>query len=170
MIDALLTTPLTVSSLPEVLALYQVTSRGRSGLARSSEEIDEFYVREFLERASKDGIAVGARSADGSLCGEIHAVRMTPLQFHHVLTGLTVAVHPAWPGKGVGRLLFNATIERARSLSPPITRIELVAREGNADAIRLYQRLGFRSEGRFKRRVQLPNGEFEDGIPMALLL
>src|SRR5215472_159331 len=168
MSNALFTTPLNTAFVPEVLALYQLTSRGRSGLARSPEEIDESYVRDFLERASAEGIALGARSADGSLCGEIHAVRMTPAQFRHVLTGLTVAVHPAWQGKGVGSLLFNAAIERARSLSPPITRIELIAREGNADAIRLYQRLGFVSEGRFTKRVRLSNGDLEDDIPMAL--
>src|SRR5215813_7499203 len=104
------TTPLDGSSVAEVLALYSAASRGRSGLARSPEEIDETYVRQFLLRASADGIALGARSEDGSLCGEIHATRMSPLQFRHVLTDLTIAVHPNWQGKRVGTLLFNATI------------------------------------------------------------
>jgi putative acetyltransferase len=168
--DALITKPLDGTSVIEVLALYRVTARGRSGLARSPEEIDESYVRQFLDRASADGSAFGVICPDGLLCGEIHAFRMGPLQFRHVLTDLTIAVHPGWQGKGVGTRLFNAMIERARSLAPPIARIELVAREGNADAIRLYERLGFVREGRFTKRVRLPNGELEDDIPMALLL
>jgi putative acetyltransferase len=158
------------TSVDEVLALYWVTARGRSGLARSPEEIDESYVRQFLERASADGTAFGVIAPDGSLCGEIHAFRMGPLQFRHVLTDLTIAVHPDWQGKGVGTQLFNAMIKGARSLAPPIARIELVAREGNADAIRFYERLGFVREGRFTKRVRLPNGELEDDIPMALML
>jgi putative acetyltransferase len=170
MSNALVTRPLDGASINEVLALYRVTARGRSGLARSPDEIDESYVRQFLERASVDGIAFGVICPDGSLCGEIHSVRMAPLQFRHVLTDLTIAVHPGWQGKGVGTRLFNAMIERARSLVPPIARIELVAREGNADAIRLYERLGFVREGRFTKRVLLPNGELEDDIPMALML
>jgi putative acetyltransferase len=166
----LVTIRLNATSVAEVLALYQATSRSRSGLARSPEEIDEAYVRQFLERASADGVALGARASDGSLAGEVHAVRMAPRQFRHVLTDLTIAVHPDWQGKGVGTRLFNATVERARSLRPPIARIELIAREGNADAIRLYERLGFVGEGRFRKRVRLANGEAEDDIPMALLL
>jgi putative acetyltransferase len=170
MSGALTTTSLDAASVAEVLALYQAASRGRGGLARSPEEIDEAYVRQFLERASAGGVVLGARAPDGSLAGEVHAVRMAPRQFRHVLTDLTIAVHPDWQGKGVGTRLFNATVEKARSLTPPIARVELVTREGNADAIRLYERLGFVAEGRFRKRVRLPNGEVEDDIPMALLL
>jgi ribosomal protein S18 acetylase RimI-like enzyme len=43
-------------------------------------------------------------------------------------------------------------------------------RAGNTDAIRLYQRLGFKIEGRFVGRVYLPDGTVEDDIAMALLL
>jgi putative acetyltransferase len=95
---------------------------------------------------------------------------MAPAQFNHVLTDLTVAVHPDWQGKGLGSLLFQALIAAARDLRPAITRIELMAREGNDGAIRLYQRLGFKIEGRFAGRVHLPDGRIEDDIAMALLL
>ena len=95
---------------------------------------------------------------------------MAPAQFSHVLTDLTVAVHPDWQGKGLGSLLFGALIEAAREMTPRITRIELMAREGNTGAIRLYQRLGFKIEGRFAGRVHLPDGTIEDDIAMAMLL
>ncbi len=95
---------------------------------------------------------------------------MASRQFRHVLTDLTVAVHPDWQGKGLGTLLFGQLIEAARAMTPSVTRIELFAREGNAGAIRLYERLGFVVEGRFKGRVRLPNGVIEDDIAMALIL
>ena len=87
-----------------------------------------------------------------------------------MLSDLTVAVDPAWQGRGVGRALFAALFEAARALSPQVTRIELMAREGNVDAIRLYERLGFVIEGRFVQRVRMPDGRLEDDIAMGLLL
>jgi ribosomal protein S18 acetylase RimI-like enzyme len=48
--------------------------------------------------------------------------------------------------------------------------VELMAREGNSEAIRLYERLGFQIEGRFPGRVRMPDGSTEADIAMGLLL
>ncbi|HXC56547.1 MAG TPA: GNAT family N-acetyltransferase [Rhizomicrobium sp.] len=160
---------LTPDATEAVVALYRAAATA-GGLSRRPDEIDADNVRPFLVRAQSDGISRAAFAPDGTLVGEIHALRMTPAQFSHVLTDLTVAVHPTWQGRGLGSLLFAQMIAAARSLAPPIRRIELMAREGNADAIRLYQRLGFKIEGRFAARVHLPDGRVEDDIAMALLL
>jgi len=45
--------------------------------------------------------------------------------------------------------------------------IELLCREGNGGALRLYRRLGFVIEGRFHRRVRLKDGTVEDDLAMA---
>jgi putative acetyltransferase len=166
----LLITALAADATDAVVALYRAAAGGRGGLARRPDEIDADSVRPFLDRAARDGVSRAVWLPDGSLAAEIHALRMAPAQFSHVLTDLTVAVHPDWQGKGLGSLLFKALIEAARELVPRITRIELMAREGNADAIRLYQRLGFKIEGRFAGRVHLPDGTIEDDIAMAMLL
>jgi putative acetyltransferase len=163
-------TALTPDATDKVLALYRSAAAARGGLARTPDEIDERYVRGFLERAQKDGVSRAIWMSDGSLAAEIHAIRMTPRQFGHVLTDLTVAVHPDWQHKGFGTLLFKALTDAARAMDPRVTRIELMAREGNAGAIRLYQRAGFRIEGRFEARVRLPDGTIEDDIAMAMLL
>ncbi|MEJ0042939.1 MAG: GNAT family N-acetyltransferase [Rhizomicrobium sp.] len=76
------------------------------------------YVRRFLESTSHDGISRAIFTGDGTLIGEIHALRMAPRQFRHVLTDLTVAVHPDWQGKGLGSLLFAKLIEGAREAAP----------------------------------------------------
>ena len=119
--------------------------------------------------ACRDPTGVSIVACDGPRLGRrdprrAHAARGS---FNHVLTDLTVAVHPQAQGRGVGSRLFAALFEAAARLTPPATRIELVARTGNAAAIRLYERLGFRAEGRFVGRVRLPDGSIEDDIPMA---
>jgi ribosomal protein S18 acetylase RimI-like enzyme len=161
---------LTPDATDRVIALYRAAAAAGSGLARAPEEIDEPYVRAFLGRAQQDGVSRAVWTPDGTLAAEIHALRMIPAQFGHVLSDLTVAVHPDWQNKGLGTLLFGSLIEVARALSPPVTRTELLAREGNAGAIRLYQRAGFRIEGRLEGRVRLPDGRLEDDIAMAMLL
>ena len=161
---------LNADATDKVLALYRAVSAAGGGLARAPDEIDEAYVRKFLEAASRDGISRAVFAGDGALVAEIHALRMAPRQFRHVLTDLTIAVHPDWQGKGLGSMLFGQLIEAARVLAPPVARIELFAREGNAGAIRLYQRMGFKIEGRFEGRVRLPDGTVEDDIAMAMTL
>ena len=170
MADEFLIAALTPDATDKVVALYRAASGAGGGLARAPDEIDEAYVRKFLESASRDGVSRAAFAGDGTLIGEIHALRMAPRQFQHVLTDLTVAVHPAWQGRGLGTLLFGQLIEAARTVSPPVARIELFAREGNSGAIRLYQRMGFKIEGRFEGRVRLLDGRIEDDIAMAMTL
>jgi L-amino acid N-acyltransferase YncA len=62
-----------------------------------------------------------------------------------------VAVAPAFEDHGVGTALFETLFAEARRLNPPITRIELFARSGNAAAIELYKRLGFCGRGPLPR-------------------
>ena len=152
-----------------VLALYRAAAAGLGGLARRPDEMDLAYVEGFLAKARAGGVTLGAWRGQ-VLCGEIHASRIGPDQFAHVLSDLTIAVDPAWQGQGVGRALFKALFAAAAKLTPQVVRIELMAREGNADAIRLYQALGFVIDGRFEQRVRMPDGRMEADIAMGLLL
>lgn len=150
-----------------ILDLYRAAAIvPNSGLARAYDEISLEYVQAFVERALKNGLLLGA-FVDNNLAGEIHGARPGPRQFSHVISDLTVAVHPNTQGRGLGSALFSAFFEAANSMSPPVSRIELIARSGNIGALRLYERLGFRAEGRFVGRVRLPDGTIEDDIPMA---
>ncbi|MDP8913898.1 MAG: GNAT family N-acetyltransferase [Pseudomonadota bacterium] len=159
--------PLGVSATLAVVDVYRAAaSLPSSGLARAPDEITPDYVREFLERACSNGVTLGAFVKD-QLVGEVHAARLGPRQFNHVLGDLTVAVHPSGQGTGIGSALFAAFFKAAGSLSPAITRVELMARSGNIGALRLYERLGFVQEGRLVGRVSLPDGSFEDDILMA---
>lgn len=161
--------PIAAGDAAQVLALYQAAAAGPGGLARRPDEMDLAYAQGFIGKALASGVTLGAWEGE-RLRGEIHASRMGPDQFAHVLSDLTVAVDPAWQGRGVGGALFQALFEAAGRLQPAILRIELGARAGNVAAIRLYQRLGFVIDGRFERRVRLPDGSFEDDIAMGMML
>lgn len=158
--------PLSLADAPAVLALMR---RAEGGLGRLPEEMDPPWMEEALSGPLRDGIALGAW--DGlHLVGVIKTSRMPSVQFEHVLWDLTVAVAPEAQGRGIAYRLFSELLANASTLTPRVERVELVVREGLTHAIRLYERVGFRLEGRFERRFRLPDGTYEADLPMALFI
>lgn len=151
---------------PEILDLYRLVARLSGNLARTSDEISPEYVKNFLKRSQETGVSLIAFEGM-NIVGEIHAYKLEPKVFSHVLCELTIAVHPDSQGKGLGRALFLAFLSEIRTKRPDILRVELIARESNQRAIQLYKSLGFKEEGRLEKRIDSGDGTFEADIPMA---
>ncbi|GAB3721506.1 N-acetyltransferase [Hymenobacter agri] len=157
--------PSTPADAPAVRALYQRVARESGGIARQADEVTDEYVLHFLQRAQAQGIGLVAER-DGQLVAEIHAYATGLCIFAHVLGDLTVAVDASAQGQGVGRRLFEALLATVPMRFPHVSRVELTVRESNARAIALYEKLGFRREGRLEGRVAAA-GSLEADIPMA---
>ena len=148
--------------------LYRAVAMQPGGIARSYDETDGEYIHGLLSLGLSSGIilVVDHPQKNNALVGEIHAHRGRLQVFTHVLGELTVAVHPEFQGRGIGRGLFRVLLDEVQSAHPEILRVELFARESNARAIALYESLGFVKEGRFGQRVAT-NGTYIADIPMA---
>lgn len=157
--------PSVPADAPAVRALYQRVARTSGGIARQPDEITADYVEHFLHRAHAQGVGLVAEQA-GQVVAEIHTYASGLRIFSHVLGDLTVAVDAAVQGTGVGRRLFETLLTEVRARFPHVSRVELLVRESNARAIGLYEKLGFRREGRFEGRVAGEHG-LEADIPMA---
>lgn len=153
-----------------ILALHRKVAAQPGGLARQPHEVTADYVAHALAAGAEGGLSLVAVGGGGAVRGELHAARMKIALFAHVLTDLTVAVDPDWQGRGVGSALFRVLIDTARAMTPPIGRIELWTGATNLGAQRLYQRLGFRIEGRMIGRGRHADGRVEDDVVMGLLL
>lgn len=140
----------------------KVAAQGR-GIAREEDEITEGYVRHNLTQGLSDGIVLVAES-DAQIVAEIHTYRIGIRIFEHVLSNLTIAIHPAFQGQGIGFQLFSRLLKKVENEMPHILRVELHARDGNEAAIRLYKKLGFELEGYLKNRDKMPDGTFYDDI------
>ena len=140
------------------------------GIARGPEEVTSDYVNDFVSHSLDRGILIVAELPGFSgLAGELHAYRSDLRVLNHVLGDLTVAVHPAAQGKGIGRAMFVQLLDEVTRDHPDVSRVELITQESNVRAQKLYESLGFVREGRLAGRIRSPTGGLEPDIPMAWL-
>jgi ribosomal protein S18 acetylase RimI-like enzyme len=79
---------------------------------------------------------------------------------------LSIVVALSHVGRGIGKRLMRDLLARARRMRR-ILKVELLVRASNIRARRLYESFGFRTEGRLRYRVCLPDGSFMDDLSMA---
>jgi RimJ/RimL family protein N-acetyltransferase len=104
------------------------------------------------------GVALKAE-VDGKLVGLATIVRGSRPRFRHTgLLGLSVQ-REVW-GQGLGRALCEAALSGARASG--IRRVTLYVRADNLRAIRLYEALGFRHEGRMLGAFAVGSVEYDD--------
>jgi len=150
--------------------LYKAVAATPGGIARAPAEVTTDYVNDFVSHSLDRGILIVAELPGLSgLAGELHTYRSDLRVFNHVLGDLTVAVHPAAQGQGIGRALFVRLLEAVTRDHADVTRVELITYESNVRALKLYESLGFRREGRLEGRIRSPAGGLEADIPMAWL-
>lgn len=157
-----------IDDLDKIITLYKKVAETSGGIARGSEEITEEYVRDFLTKSVSDGVVIIVEHPedDNQIIGEVHAYRKGIKVFNHVLSDLTIAVHPDFQSKKVGRTLFTIFLEEIALHHTDIGRVELLTKESNTKAIRFYQSLGFTIEGRLEMRIKNADGSYEADIPM----
>ncbi|MBQ4091118.1 MAG: ribosomal protein S18-alanine N-acetyltransferase [Clostridia bacterium] len=97
-----------------------------------------------LELLTKEGIGVGfICSSEGNVCA--YGGMMVAVDEGQITN---IATHPDYRRRGYGRAVVEALIKYAKNNG--LDSISLEVRESNTAAIALYERLGFRVEG--KRR------------------
>lgn len=102
---------------------------------------------------------------DGQLVGNAGLNRHTGRRNHAANIG--IGVHDGFVGRGIGRALMRELIEVADNWLD-LKRLELNVYADNAMAIRLYESLGFKSEGVFAAYA-FRDGAYVDSIAMARL-
>lgn len=125
-------------------------------------------VRERVSKPPEAAIyAVGIRHSHA--CGYVQIERLAPQRLRHVGV-VSVGVHPLHQHLGLGRALMNYALTWARSVQPPVIRLELGVQHENYRARGLYESLGFTRESTRHRFVRNTRGEESDDDVMVLFL
>jgi ribosomal protein S18 acetylase RimI-like enzyme len=150
----------------QIFQLYQQVAVVPDGIIRNYNEITEAYISNFLQATIDNGLILVA-VVDEEIVGEIHAIMPNLYAFQHLLTDLTIVVHPDKHGLGLGKQLFKAFLTQVETDFPHILRVELFTREHNERNIKFYESLGFVNEGRQDRKIFISNNIFHTPIHMA---
>ena len=157
------------SDFNKIYTLYKVVAKAPIGIARSPEEITAAHIKNFMADAAGTGIELVIDNPGNKeeIIAEIHCYKPGPKIFNHILSELTIAVHPDFQGQGLGKKIFTFLLEFVTSNRPDILRVELFVQESNERAIELYKKIGFIPEGRFQKRIPGKENMLEADIPMA---
>lgn len=121
----------------------------------------------FLKAAGETGNPLILVYEEGGEIVGYCGVRRENLRKNRHCSSLVIGVLEAFRGKGIGKQLLDATIRNAATAG--IKRIELTVVSENTDAIRLYEKTGFRVEGERENSL-LIDGEYYSELYMALLI
>jgi len=105
----------------------------------------DFATTPFKTMHGAEGSTLVAQGLDGSWLGVVTVEREAGREKRRHLAWILrmyVAQHSS--GRGVGRLLLNAAVARAREL-PGVAKVNLTVAAHNQRAVRLYESVGFRT-------------------------
>jgi RimJ/RimL family protein N-acetyltransferase len=158
------------SDFQEIKRLYQLVAKTSGGIARTEDEITDEYIEKSISNSLATGVLIIAKEiVSEKIIGELHCYKLSPKVFNHVLSELTVVVHPNYKKNGVAKSFFMFLLNEVKLNRPDIRRIELIAKESNKAAIQFYEKIGFKKEGILERRIANSDGSFEADIIMAWL-
>lgn len=107
------------------------------------------------------------RSEWGTAIGEIHLSRLAPNTAHHRHTEIGITILPAYQGRGYGREAIEWALDYAFRRAG-LHRVRIRAYGWNVGALRLYEKIGFKVEGR-EREAFWNDGRWWDGVDMGML-
>lgn len=149
-----------------ILDLYGAVAENSGGIIRNASEINDKYVNSFLSRCIENGLIYIAM-VDDKIIGCIHAYTPAIHAFRHLLSDLTLVVHPEYQRQGIGKKLFEEFLNTVKSDFSHILRVELFVRVKRERVIRFYESLGFKNEGRQTDKILNKEGLLETPIHMA---
>lgn len=103
----------------------------------------------------------------GTAIGEIHLSKLPANAVHHRSTEIGVDILPGFQGKGYGREAIEWALDYAFRRAG-LHRVRIRAFEWNTGAVRLYEKIGFKVEGR-EREALWHEGRFWDGVEFGML-
>jgi RimJ/RimL family protein N-acetyltransferase len=107
------------------------------------------------------------RSEWGTAIGVVHLSHLTPNTAHHRRTDIGISILPAYQGRGYGREAIEWALDYAFRRAG-LHRVRVRAFEWNAGALRLYEEIGLKIEGR-EREAFWHEGRWWDGVDMGML-
>jgi len=119
----------------------------------------ESFQRYMTELESRPGSVALVAEVEGELCGYLTILPRYPAKLRHT-SELTMGVHHAARGQGIGKLLLKEALQRVQE-SGDLEIIYLMVRADNTAAIRLYETMGFDHVALLRNDTKTPDGYYD---------
>lgn len=149
----------------EICVIYNQGIEDRVATLETELRTPEERKHWLIARGPRHPVIVAA--ADGKVVGWGSLNSFNPRRVYDHVADFSVYVERSWRGKGVGRALLLALIEKARSLG--YHKLVLAAFPFNDQGMRLYERAGFRQVGVYQEQGRV-DGRWVDIVIMEKLL
>ncbi|KAJ4986965.1 hypothetical protein SVAN01_07506 [Stagonosporopsis vannaccii] len=120
------------------------------------------------EESRNNGAPSGSLKSEwGTAIGEIHLNKLPQGSIHHRWTEIGIDILPEFQGRGYGREAIAWALDYAFRRGG-LHRVRIRAFEWNTGALRLYEKIGFKLEGR-EREAFWHEGRWWDGVAFSML-
>lgn len=104
--------------------------------------------------------------SEGKIVGHLHVFRFASRMSH--VGELIVYIDQNFLNVGLGTAMMKAGISLARERG--LRRVQLTVIKGNDNAVRVYEKTGFRKEGVLTEAYRGEDGRYYDGIEMGMVV
>lgn len=150
---------------PALAVIYNQGIADRVATLETEERTTDERRRWLEARGKRHPVIVAER--DGAVVGFASLNVFNPRKAYDHVADFSLYVERAWRGKGVGRLLLESLITRARTIG--YHKMVLSGFPFNSAGVALYEKLGFRLVGTYREQGLL-DGRWVDTIIMEKLL
>lgn len=154
--------PLELADKEAVVAFY--ASLSPQALRWSLPPYDRARVERFFSAPEQLIGVVG--EAEGKIVGHLHIFRFVSRMSH--VGELIIYLHQNYANVGLGSALMREGLELAKARG--LRRVQLSVIAANANAIHLYEKLGFHREGERPGSYLGEDGRYYDSVDMGLIL
>lgn len=150
----------------------EATKKGEEDLGRSGNCLLGLIVclkadQDHLDFAAAKPVHVENATSKPVAIGTVHLRGIHPEEIHHRTTEIGICLLPEYRGRGYGSETINWVLDWAFRHAG-MHRVEISCVSYNAGAYRLYQRLGFKPEGR-RRACMWYDGDWHDRLDLGML-
>ena len=149
----------------EVAGIYRTAWQGTEGIARRPHEITETYIFSLLNKIENQIVSLVAENDNGEIIGVIHALKDGLEGHDHILSDLTIVVHPEYQKQGLAKALGWAFLQHVAEDRSDVLRVEMHSPD-NLSRVKAFEAAGFIVEGTHKKRFRNIDGSFQDIVLM----
>ena len=159
------------SDAEALIEYLKITTGETSFLIREPEEVtitleqEECFIESKTE-AERELMLIA--TMDGKHIGNCSLMSLAPYKRYSHRCEIAIALYQEYCGCGIGKVMMQTVLDVAKNLGYEQAELEVIA--DNKNAIKMYEKLGFKKYGTFPNNMKYADGTYADAVWMMKIL